>query len=145
MISMLFEIIHTPNTLDLMGHTIPAGYPSPAEDHLEGQLDIHSYLVRNPVSSFLMRVSGDSMKGIGIFDGDTIVVDRAINARCGHQIVARLQDEFVCKTFRLIQGKPYLYPENSQYKPITITSDIEFEIWGVVVASFRKHLPICLH
>ena len=79
-----------------------------------------------------MRVAGDSMTGNGINDGDLIVIDRAETVRDGHIVVARLDDQFTIKRFRLIDGRPWLYSANEQYEPIEVTEDTDFEIWGRV-------------
>jgi DNA polymerase V len=111
---------------------VPAGFPSPAEDYLENSLDIAKYLVKRPKATFFMRAAGDSMVGAGIHDGDMIVIDRADQVKDGSIVVARLNDEFVVKRFRLIDGRPWLYPANEAYEPIEVTEDTDFEIWGRV-------------
>jgi DNA polymerase V len=111
---------------------VPAGFPSPAEDYLENSLDIAKYLVKRPKATFFMKVVGDSMVGVGINDGDLIVIDRADQVKDGSIVVARLNDEFVVKRFRVINGCPWLYPANDQYEPIEITEGADFEIWGCV-------------
>jgi DNA polymerase V len=111
---------------------VPAGFPSPAEDYLENSLDIAKYLVKRPKATFFMRVAGDSMVGAGIHDGDMIVIDRADQVKDGSIVVARLNDEFVVKRFRLIDGRQWLYPANEAYEPIEVTEDTDFEIWGRV-------------
>ena len=112
---------------------VPAGFPSPAEDYLENSLDIAKYLVRRPKATFFMRVAGDSMVGDGINDGDLIVIDRAETVRDGHVVVARLDDQFTIKRFRLIDGRPWLYSANEEYEPLEVTEDTDFEIWGRVM------------
>jgi len=85
---------------------VPAGFPSPAEDYLENSLDIAKYLVKRRKATFFMKVTGDSMVGAGIHDGDMIVIDRADLVKDGSIVVARLNDEFVVKRFCLIDGHP---------------------------------------
>jgi DNA polymerase V len=111
---------------------VPAGFPSPADYYLENSLDISAYLVKRPKATYFMRVTGDSMIGDGINDGDLIVIDRADQVKDGSIVVARLNDEFVVKRFRMINGRPWLYPANDQYEPIEITEGADFEIWGCV-------------
>jgi DNA polymerase V len=111
---------------------VPAGFPSPAEDYLENSLDIAKYLVKRPKATFFMRVAGDSMTGVGVHDGDMIVIDRADPVKDGSIVVARLNDEFVVKRFCLIDGRPWLFPANDDYAPIEVTEDTDFEIWGRV-------------
>jgi DNA polymerase V len=125
---------HVGKTLELpfAAACVPAGFPSPAEDYLENSLDISAYLVKRPKATYFMRVTGDSMVDDGINDGDLIVIDRADQVRDGAIVVARLNDEFVVKRFRLIDGRPWLYPANHAYDPIEVTEDTDFEIWGRV-------------
>jgi DNA polymerase V len=118
--------------LPLAAARVPAGFPSPAEDYLENSLDIAKYLVKRPKATFFMKVVGDSMVGVGINDGDLIVIGRADQVKDGSIVVARLNDEFVVKRFRVINERPWLYPANDQYEPIEITEGADFEIWGCV-------------
>ena len=106
--------------LPLVLSRVPAGFPSPAEDYLEESLDISRYLVKRPKTTFFMRVEGDSMIGLGIKDGDMLVIDRAESARDKSIVIARVNDEFCCKQLRIIQGGYWLYPANDKYKPIKI-------------------------
>ena len=118
---------------------LPAGFPSPAEDYIEQDLDVGRYLVKRPKTTFFMRVEGDSMTGAGINDGDLLVVDRAEQPAHGSIVVARINDEFCVKELRIIDGKPWLYPANQKYKPIEITEEADFEIWGRVTHSITSH------
>ena len=95
---------------------VPAGFPSPAEDHLEHPLDLAEYLIENKAATFLMRVEGDSMRDAGILDGDLLVVDRAAKAVSGSVAVVALNGEFTVK--RLRQDGEYLWlePANPRYK-----------------------------
>jgi DNA polymerase V len=111
---------------------VPAGFPSPAEDYLANALDIAEYLVKRPKATYFMRVVGDSMVDAGIHDGDLLVIDRAETARDGRVVVARLDDQFAVKRFRLIDDQPWLYSANERYEPIEITEEMDFEIWGCV-------------
>ena len=118
---------------------LPAGFPSPADDYLEQSLDIGAYLVRRKGTTFFMRVSGDSMIGSGINDGDLLVIDRAERPCDGAIIVARIYDEFCVKQLRIIEGKIWLYPANERYKSIEIMEGMDFEIWGRVTHSITSH------
>jgi len=113
---------------------IPCGFPSPADDFREPSLDLNELVILHPDATFLVRVSGDSMKQAGIHDGDIIVVDRAITPVHASIIVARLNDKFTVKRLYLKGESVYLLPANSHYQPIKITSELDFEVWGVVVA-----------
>ena len=111
---------------------VPAGFPSPAEDYVEGRIDLNRDLIRHPLSTFYIRVSGDSMIGAGIMPGALLVVDRAVEAHDGHVVVARINDELTVKRLRVHDGEVWLVPENEEYEPIRITESMEFEVWGKV-------------
>ena len=86
-----------PLALPLLGSRAVAGFPSPADDHLERRLDLNEHLIRHPSSTFFLRVDGDSMSGAGILTGDLIVVDKALSPRAGAIVVAEVGDEFTVK------------------------------------------------
>ena len=111
---------------------ISAGFPSPAADYEEGKLDLNKHLIRNKAATFFVRVSGDSMTGAGIHDGDLLVVDRSIEPASGKVIIAILNGELTVKRLRIRRGKFSLEPENDKYAVQKITKDMEFEVWGVV-------------
>lgn len=111
---------------------LPAGFPSPADDYLEGKLDITKHLVKHPAATFYVRVSGDSMIGAGIHSGDLLVVDRSLEPKNGNVIVAALDGDLTGKRLYQKNGLIRLLPENAQYQPIEIQDGQSFEIWGVV-------------
>lgn len=117
---------------------IPAGFPSPADDYLETGLDLNKLLVRNPMATFMVRVSGDSMTGAGIHDGDILVVDRSEEAAHGKIVVAAVDGEMTVKRLHLKNGQCSLLPENSAYPPLRIGPDQDLRVWGVVVGVVRK-------
>jgi DNA polymerase V len=119
--------------------SVSAGFPSPAEDYLEKELDLNEHLIRHPAATFFVRVSGNSMKDIGILPGDILIVDRSLEAKDGKIIIGVINGEFTVK--RIIrQGKKiFLQPENAKYNPIEITQEMDFDIWGVVSYSIHKH------
>lgn len=127
-----------PLLLPLIGRLIPAGFPSPADDYLEGDIDVTRFLIKRPAATFIMRVSGSSMSGAGIVDGDYVVVDRSREAKPGSIVVADCSGELTIKRLRTRQGRSYLVPENSEFKAVQIGENNPVEIWGVVVASFRS-------
>src|SRR4028119_68763 len=86
--------------LPLLGALLPAGFPSPADDYLEGEIDLNRLLIERPAACYLMRVSGPSMSGAGILDGDLVVVDRSVEARAGHVVVAVIHGEMTIKRLR---------------------------------------------
>jgi DNA polymerase V len=98
--------------------------------YLEKCLDINEYLIRNPAATFLVRVSGDSMKDAGILDGDMLVVDRSLQAMDGKIVIALIHGEFTVKTLKMRNGKAFLVPANAAYPVIEVTPEMECEVWG---------------
>ena len=130
---------HMPDNLVVPLFSVPAGYPSPAQDYLEEELDITSYMLGpRRASVFLFRIGGHSMKDAGILHDDIIIVDRALDAKDGHIVVASLFGEFTCKYYREKNGVKYLVPANKDYKPIRITEDMEFTVFGRYDGLIRK-------
>ncbi len=109
-----------------------AGFPSPATDHLERQLDLNDYLVPHPETTFFMRVKGDSMTGAGIHDGDLLVVDRSLEAGPGRVVVAAVDGELTVKRLQRSHGRITLRSENPAYSDITVGDAQDLLIWGVV-------------
>ena len=119
-------------TVPLFLERIHAGFPSPADDFLEGHLSLDDYCINKPAATFFLRASGDSMIDAGIFPEDLLVVDRSIRPKNGDIVIAVVDGDLTVK--RLIRkGKRlYLWPENEQYRPILIRKDQELHVWGVV-------------
>ncbi len=117
---------------------VSAGFPSPADDYVESALDLNEYLISNPAATFMVRVSGDSMTGAGIQDGDVLVVDRSQDARPGKIVVAVLDGELTVKRLRKRNGKYVLVPENPAYSPIEVEMEQELFVWGVVTGVVRR-------
>jgi DNA polymerase V len=109
-----------------------AGFPSPADDHLDTKLDLNAFLVNSPASTFFLRASGNSMNGASINNGDLMVVDRSLEATHDDIIIAVIDGEITVKRLHWIDEEILLVPENSNYKAIAITENSEFHIWGVV-------------
>ncbi|ADP71665.1 Peptidase S24/S26A/S26B, conserved region [Rhodomicrobium vannielii ATCC 17100] len=124
--------------LSLFLSRVPAGFPSPADDYLEGELDLNKFLIRNPAATFYVRLSGDSMVMAGLFDGDILVVDRAISARHRHIVVAVVDGELTVKRLWSSGGVIELRSENPAYQPIKMVEGRELVIWGVVTGSIRR-------
>lgn len=117
---------------------IPAGFPSPAADHVERCVDLNEHLIADVVSTYLVRVSGDSMVGVGIYDGDELVVQRGLEPRPGDVVIATVGGDLTVKCFELGKGGVmYLAPRNPRYAPILIDESVE--LWGVVTSSIRHH------
>ncbi len=118
--------------LPLFLESVSAGFPSPADDYLEGKLDLNQHLVRNPAATFFVRVTGDSMIEAGIHSGDVLVVDRSIEPKDGNIVIAVLDGDLTVKRLLRENGKVYLTPENPDYNRIEINEEMQFEVWGVV-------------
>ena len=135
----MLKIIENPQTLPLHSFIVPCGFPSPADDHLEDDIDLVSHLVSRPAATFVMQVSGDSMEGAGIFSGDYVVIDKSIETQPGQIVVAVLNGDMTLKRFERRAGRYYLTSTNPQkYKPIQLCEENPPEIWGVVVGVVRK-------
>lgn len=117
---------------------VAAGFPSPADDHLERDLDLHELLIARPAATYYVRLSGDSMKDAGLYDGDILVVDRSVEPSHRDIVVAVLDGEFTVKRLCKRDGLVQLQPENPRYPCITITQERDFLIWGVVTGSVRQ-------
>jgi DNA polymerase V len=124
----------------LVQSAVSAGFPSPAENHIEGSLDLNRHMIKHPVATFYVRAQGDSMIDAGIAPGSILVVDRAVEADDGDIVVARINSEFCVKRLRIKGGEVWLMPENAAYDPIKITEEMEFEVWGKVTWSIRSHI-----
>ena len=122
----------------LFSNLVAAGFPSPAEDHIEATLSLDELCIRHPAATYLLRAAGDSMQGAGIFDGDVLVVDRSIEPRIGMIVVATVRGDFTCKRLEAEAGQPVLRAENPRYPDIRIASGEELEVFGVVVAAVRR-------
>lgn len=114
-----------------------AGFPAPGDDQIENILDINDLVVKNPASTFFVRVEGDSMIGAGIFSGDVLVVDRSKDPSNGAIVVAAVNGELVVKRLSVQKGKTLLLSENEHYAPIAIGDGEECFVWGVVTGSVR--------
>ena len=122
----------------LIEQGISAGFPSPADDFKEIRISLDKELVKNKEATFYARVSGDSMVGAGLHDGDLLVIDRAINPENGKIAVCFIDGEFTVKRIKKEKDKLYLIPENKQYKKIEIKEENELIIWGVVEYVIKK-------
>jgi DNA polymerase V len=123
--------------IPMMLSTVPAGFPSPADDYLDQNLDLHEYLIPKPSATFLAKAQGDSMMEKGIFDGDILVVDRSLKPRHGDVVVAAIDGEFTCKI--LDTHRRQLMSANPDYPPIQFSDMGELVIEGVVTHSIRSH------
>ncbi len=121
---------------------VPAGFPSPAEGYLEEVLSLHDLVVRNPAATFFVRVGGTSMEHAGIHPGGILVVDRSLEPRSGHIVLAALDGEVTVKRLRLSRGRMLLVPECDGGEPVELGDGRELSVWGVVThvvhAFYRK-------
>jgi len=118
--------------LPLVSANVEAGFPSPADDHLERSIDLNEELVRNPAATFYVRVKGESMRDAGIHPGDLLMIDRSITPADRQIVIAMIDGEFTVKRFRKRNGKITLEAENPAFQPIEVDEDQELIIWGVV-------------
>ena len=156
--------------LPLLLQHVPAGFPSPAEDYVEGLIDLNDLVGADQPSTFLMRAQGDSMEGVGIFSGDVLVVSRDAEPRNGDVVIAAVDGEFTVKTYRVGQRGPHPLPPaagdggpgappasapydghrkrvvwleaaNDAYPPIRFAEGSELRVWGVVRHVVRSFRP----
>ncbi|HJO95786.1 MAG TPA: translesion error-prone DNA polymerase V autoproteolytic subunit [Victivallales bacterium] len=113
---------------------VSAGFPSPAENYMDGPLDLNKHLIKNPPATFFVRVDGDSMVNAGIQPGDILIVDRSVEAQNNDVIIAVINGEFTVKRLIVKNDVYILQPENPKYKSLIITDTLEFEIWGKVIS-----------
>ena len=117
---------------------IHAGFPSPAEDFQAKRIDILERLVTHPQATYSMAVRGHSMEGVGIFDGDVVLVDRAVKPAHGQIVVAVVDNEFTCKQLWMRGGRLKLKAANPTFADIVPTEGQTVEVWGVVIASIKQ-------
>lgn len=134
------EQIGTVSKLDipLYSSKVAAGFPSPAEDHVEDTLDLNDYMVQRPDSTFMLRVEGESMKDAGILPNDILVVDRSMKASHNKIVIAAIDGELTVKRLFHRGGLIKLMPENPAYPEIEMEQESDLVIWGVVIGSFRR-------
>lgn len=117
---------------------VSAGFPSPAEDYVEGRIDLNRDLIKHPLATFYIRVDGDSMIEAGILPDALLVVDRMAEVREGDVVVARLGDELCVKQYHHEGGRIWLKPANKDYEPIEVREGEEFEVWGRVMYAIQQ-------
>jgi DNA polymerase V len=111
---------------------VSAGFPSPAEDYIEGNLNLNKYLIKHPAATFFVKVTGSSMIDAGIHDGDILIVDRSIKPADKKVIIAVVNGELTVRRIRVTKDKMVLISENKDYKPLQVEEEMDFEVWGVV-------------
>ncbi len=135
---MLTPGFDLPRALPFADAGVRAGFPSPAQDYLAPALDFNRDMIRHPEATFYARVTGDSMSGEGICDGDLLVIDRAEPLREGALAVFAVDGEFTLKRLRRIDGKTLLMPANPDFSPIEVREGQELSLWGVVIYIIKQ-------
>jgi len=125
----------------LFGHTVQAGFPSPADDYIAEKLDLNQHLMPHQEASFMLRAKGDSMMGANIHNGDLLVVDRSITATHGCVVIAAIDGQFTVKRLEKKRGKIRLLPANPNFEPIELKDDQELQIFGVVTNVIHSLKP----
>lgn len=135
----LFQIEYNTQEVEMCGD-MRAGFPSPADDTPHEKLDLMRLVVRHPASTFYFRISGVSMVDDGFDEGDIVVVDRSLEPTNNATAVCFIDGEFTIKKIRQEKNCLYLMPANKEYKPIKVTAENEFMVWGVVTYIIKKVL-----
>ncbi|MFC8040323.1 LexA family protein [Paenarthrobacter sp. NPDC057355] len=117
--------------------SVAAGYPSPAQDYFDGRIDLNEHLIKDVTSTFVVRVTGQSMEAAGISDGDELIVNRALEPKDGSVVVAVLDGELTIKRLRITTAGVVLQADNPSFADIRVAALSELTIWGVATT--------CLH
>ncbi|MBV5328281.1 MAG: translesion error-prone DNA polymerase V autoproteolytic subunit [Chlorobium sp.] len=138
-INAIFEVDRKSKVLcPLFTSGVSAGFPSPAEDHIDLKLDLNELLIQHPIATFFVRVAGESMKDAGINHGDVLVVDRSLEATSGKIVIAIVNGELTVKKFLQDNLSCQLIAANPDYPPVEITEDTDFSVWGVVTSVIHQ-------
>jgi len=121
---------HLPLPLAL--YRVEAGFPSPADDYMEGSLDLNEHVIKHPAATYFVRASGDSMTGAGIFNGDLLIVDRSLEPVHGKVAIVEVDGQLTVKRLCKLNGRLLLQSENESYPPIELQEGNEVVVWGVV-------------
>jgi DNA polymerase V len=117
---------------------VAAGFPSPAQDYFDGRIDLNAHLIKDITSTYVVRVSGESMEGAGISDGDELIVNRALEPHDGCVVVAVLDGELTIKRLRITPAGVVLQAENPAYPDIQVPALSDLVIWGVAVRCLHR-------
>ena len=118
--------------IQMVPEGVSAGFPSPAADFTENNIDLNKELSKNPLATFYIKVKGNSMIDAGINDKDVLVVDRSLEPKNNKIAICFIDGEFTVKRLLLQDGELQLMPENPKYQPIKVTEENQFIIWGIV-------------
>jgi DNA polymerase V len=120
-------------------HKVGAGFPSPATDYIEDDLDLNTHLITNAPATFIIRVQGKSMREVGIYDGDLLIVDKSINPKSFSTVIANVNEELVVKTLIKEKESSYLTSGSKNItNKINLSENPEVIIWGVVTYVIHK-------
>jgi DNA polymerase V len=125
-------------TLPIFSTSIAAGFPSPADDYIEQQLDLNQLIIKHPTATFFVRVQGESMRDAGIQSGDILVVDRSAAPAHGKIVVAVIDGEFTVKRIHIEGSEVFLVPENPAFSRFKVSPESQFQVWGVVTYVIHK-------
>ena len=127
------------SSIPFCGESVPAGFPSPADDYLEQGLDLNDFLIKKPSATFIVQASGYSMSGVGIYPKSYLIVDRSLEAKDKDIVIALIENEFTVKRFRRYHnGNVVLMAENRQYDNIKVNDEMNLLIWGVVTSVINR-------
>ena len=126
--------------MPLFSHKVAAGFPSPADDYIEGLLNLNEHLVPHQEATFFVRAKGNSMVGAGIFDGNLLVVDKSLIPSSGNIVIAVIDGELTVKRLFKDNEKIILKAENARFKDIELKEGQELKVWGVVTATVKKFI-----
>ncbi len=138
-LNQLGSLYQSSLNLPLFSSRVQAGFPSPADDHLDASLDLNQHLIQHPAATFFVRASGNSMINAGIHNNDILVVDRSLEPKHGNIIIAALNGELTVKRLYCKGKKVTLKPENPDYPSIDIVEENDFLIWGVVTSVVHQY------
>nr|WP_283777652.1 translesion error-prone DNA polymerase V autoproteolytic subunit [Sansalvadorimonas sp. 2012CJ34-2] len=140
---MDIKVLQKPDSSDVNSYPFyksPAscGFPSPAADYLEQRLSLDDLLVEHPAATFFARAQGSSMEGVGIFDGDILLIDRSLQPRNGDIVMCLLDGELCIKTLMQAPDSTELHSASPPYSPIRLQDGQTLEVWGVVVHTIHS-------
>ena len=118
--------------------SVAAGFPSPADDFIEMEINLQDYIVKNKEATFCVKVEGTSMTKAGINSGDIMIVDRALHPKHNDIVLAVIDGEFTVKRIAVNENSLYLMPENDNFSPIKITTAMNFQVWGIITHIIHK-------
>ena len=118
--------------------SVAAGFPSPADDFIEMEINLQDYIVKNKEATFCVKVEATSMTKAGINSGDIMIVDRALHPKHNDIVLAVIDGEFTVKRIAVNENSLYLMPENDNFSPIKITTAMNFQVWGIITHIIHK-------